>query len=136
MTELYAYREQGRRPIVWLAAAACVGMICVGLYHEESWLLMTPVYAAGAMLLYMLVKNPVSGVQLFEDRLIMSPWSAPQTVMLDQLAKIEFVEWSDSTDMNLHLKSGDVVKVAQSNIPPRTAILPTLESLNISVETR
>ena len=134
MAELYAYKEPGRRPITYLAAVVFVGLLGVALYHGAPVFYYVPVLGAGSMILYMLVKNPISGLLLLPDRLILSAWHKPNPVPLKDIARVEIISWSDTTDMKVHLKSGEVLNVFPGDIPPRQSFTHALASVGVSLE--
>lgn len=134
MTELYAYKEPGRRPVTYLAALVFLFLLWSAVIYRAPAFYYIPVVGGGFMILYILVKNPVSGLLLLPDRLILSAWDKPNPVPVKDIARVEIVSWSDTTDMNVHLKSGRVIKVFSGDIPPRASFAQALSNVGIAVE--
>ena len=134
MTELYAYKEAGRRPVTYLAAVVFAALIVIALYQNAPLFYYVPLVAGGAMVLYTLVKNPISGLVLLPDRLILSAWRKPNPVPVQSIARIEIISWSDSTDMKVHLKSGEEIRVFSGDIPPRASFAQALSRVGIPLE--
>ncbi len=70
------------------------------------------------MVLFMLVRNPVNGLLIEDGQLVLSAWRKPRRIPLRDIALVEIIEWSDSTDMKIHLGSGDVIDAFSGDIPP------------------
>ncbi len=134
MTELYAYKEAGRRPVTYLAAVVFAALIVIALHQNAPLFYYVPLVAGGAMVLYTLVKNPISGLVLLPDRLILSAWRKPNPVPVQSIARIEIISWSDSTDMKVHLKSGEEIRVFSGDIPPRASFAQALSRVGIPLE--
>lgn len=134
MTELYAYKEPGRRPVTYLAAVVFAVLLFVVVHYDAPLLYHAPVVVGGSMILYMLIKNPISGLVLLPDRLILSAWSKPNPVPVKNIARIEIISWSDSTDMKVHLKSGEEIRVFSGDIPPRASFAQALSRVGIPLE--
>ena len=133
MQEVYSYRLQGRRFAVWLISII-VAMLCMlALYEKAPWFIWAIWLPSASMLLFLLIKNPTSGVRLMRDRLILSPWQKPREVMLRQIKRVVFVSWSDSTDMEIHLTDGKKLRVFSGDIPPKEPFMQKLEGLGVPV---
>lgn len=133
MQDVYSYRLQGRRLAVWSAAIG-VAMLCMlALYDTAPWFIWTIWLPCAAILLFLLVKNPDSGVHLREDRLILSAWQKPRELRLRDIERIVFVRWADSTDMEVQLRDGTRVRVFSGDIPPMEPFIRDLESAGVPV---
>ena len=136
MKEIYAYRETGRRPMVWLAAGVFVFLMWLAVTKSAPVFIYVPWALGGGMVAYLLVRNPVSGVRLFEDRLVLSPEFRPHTVQVCDIDRIELISWTDSTDMNIILRSGDTIRLFTGDIPPREPFARALAQVGIPLEAR
>lgn len=134
MTKIYSYDEPGRRPTVYLGTVVFAVVLVGAFYNAAPWFFYLPLLGGGAMLLYMLVKNPVSGVTLYKDRLVLSPLLHPNSIPLSDIERIEIISWSDSTDMKVHLKSGDSISAFSGDIPPRAPFAKALAQVGIPLE--
>jgi len=114
----------------------CAGMTVLAAYHGAPWYFYVPVLSAGGLLLYMLIANPVSGLHLHDDVLILSPLLHPRFIPVGDVGSVEIISWSDSTDMVIHLKSGESVAAASGDIPPRAAFRDALARVGIPLEER
>ena len=134
MSMIYSYQEKGRRPATYLAAAVFLVMFGVGIYHGAEWYFCLPVVLGGAMIFYLLVKNPISGVVVQPDALVLSPWQSPQSIRVAEIEKVEIVSWSDSTDMKVHLKTGETIEAFTGDIPPTEPFRVALARVGIPLE--
>ena len=88
------------------------------------------------MVLFLIVKNPVMGVRLQRDRLVLSAWQKPRDVMLADIATITFIHWSDDTDMEIALHNGDLIRVFSGDIPPIAPFKKVLQEAGLRIEER
>ncbi|WP_375227925.1 hypothetical protein [Roseobacter sp. S98] len=136
MEDVYAYRLQGRRAVVWIASILMVLVLTMAATQSAPWYIWVVWVPVAAFLLNELIKNPVRGLRLTRDTLILSPWQRPRAVALRDIEKVEFIEWSDSTDMEVHTVSGDVIRVFSGDIPPRGPFIGQLVALGVRVTER
>ncbi len=108
----------------------------VAATKDAPWYIWAIWLPAAAMILQELIRNPVSGIRLTRQTLILSPWQRPREVALSDIHHIEFIEWSDSTDMEVHMRSGDVIRVFSGDIPPRGPFIAQLVALGVKVTER
>lgn len=88
------------------------------------------------MVLFLIVKNPVMGVRLQRDRLVLSAWQKPRDVMLADIATITFIHWSDDTDMEISMCNGDLIRVFSGDIPPIAPFKKALQEAGLRIEER
>ena len=134
MEPVFSYKEPGRRPATYLAAVVFALFFGAAVTYGAEWYVYLPVVLGGVMLLYMLVKNPVSGVALLDEFLVLSAWSNPQKIPLRDIARIEIISWSDSIDMKVHLKSGGAISAFAGDIPPREPFRAALAEVGIPLD--
>lgn len=133
MTTLYEYRLSGRRPAIWGAGAVFLVISLLMASEGAALVIWIPVLLGGAMILWALIRNPVNGVQVTEDSLILSPWSHPRLIPLSQIEAVKYREWSDSTDMHIWLKSGETIRVAPMDMPPVAGLQSALAGTGIRI---
>ena len=85
------------------------------------------------MILWALVRNPVTGLQVTQHHLILSPWHVPRVILLEDVEAVKFETWTDSTDMFVQLKSGRTVKVSPMDVPPLSSFRKVMSARGISV---
>lgn len=136
MDEFYTYRLPERRPIVWFVAIVFLVLGGLGLYRDAPWPFYLSLVVGGAITLYTLIKNQSNGVKLTQDHLILSAGLSPRKIPLAEVAKVEFVTRSHSTDMTLHLISGAVLPVYSGDIPPRRFFVRALRRAGVPVVER
>ena len=122
--------------MVWASGAVFVVVAGVMAWQEASLVFWLSVLLGGSMLLWALVRNPVNGVRGTKDHLILSPWYKPRSIPLRDIAAVEYVNWSDSTDMHLLLRSGETVGVSSLDAPPAHTFRPVLSANGIKVTER
>lgn len=134
MSVVYSYQERGRRPVTYVGAAVFLFVFGLGIYHGVPWYFCLPVVVGGAMIFYLLIKNPISGLILQPDALVLSPWERPKSIRLAEIDKVEIISWSDSTDMKVHLKTGETITAFSGDIPPAEPFREALAQVGIPLE--
>lgn len=120
--------------MTYLGAAVFLFVFGTAVYHGVEWYFCLPVVAGGAMIFYLIIKNPISGVVVQPDALVLSPWQSPQSIRVADIDKVEIVSWSDSTDMKVHLKSGETIEAFAGDIPPTEPFRDALAQVGIPLE--
>lgn len=136
MDTLYSYRLPARRLITWVFAGIMIALMVLAYVDRAPWYIWAVWVPSFAMIVYMLVQNPVSGLQLTQDTLILSPWQSPRQIALRDIDRVEFIDWSDSTDMQVHLINGDVIRVFSADIPPQARFMSQLADRGIRIVER
>lgn len=120
--------------MILFMAAAFGFMLLLLFLNGAEWIFFVPGGIGFAMLLFMLIKNPVNGLELQDEMLILSAWRSPLPVPVRDIAKLEIVEWTDSSDFKVHLKSGETIEAFSGDIPPITPFRKALAQVDIPLE--
>jgi hypothetical protein len=115
-------------------AAAFAFMLFLLVLSRAEWVFFVPAGIGSVMLLFMLIKNPVNGLELQDEMLILSAWRNPLQVPVHDIAKLEIVEWTDSSDFKVHLKSGEIIEAFSGDIPPTVPFRKALAQVGIPLE--
>lgn len=115
-------------------AAAFACMLLLLFISGAEWIVFVPAGIGFSMLLFMLIKNPINGLELQDEILILSAWRNPLPVPVHDIAKLEIVEWTDSSDFKVYLKSGEIIEAFSGDIPPITPFRKALAQVGIPLE--
>lgn len=133
MTVLYEYRLSGRRPAIWLSGAAFVLMGTLMATYDAAPVVWVPVLIGAGMILWALICHPINGLRLTDESLILTPWTDPKSIPLDDIEAVQYTLWTDSEDMHVRLRSGRTVKVSGVDVPPISTFRAVLADIAIPV---
>lgn len=86
------------------------------------------------MILTYLARNPVTGLRITDTDMTISPWRVPEVIALRDVRFVRIVDWSDSTDVEVHLNTGTATRLQDADIPPRAEFVAALSARGIRVE--
>jgi hypothetical protein len=136
MSKAYEYRLPGRRPIVWFTLAAVLFLLAVAWQNNAPWWAWAILLPAVAVITYMLALNPVSGIRLTQDSLTLSAWRKPQDISLGDIEAVVVTGLSDSTSVEIHLKSGEKIPTFSGDMPPASDLVAELSARDVPVVQR
>jgi hypothetical protein len=134
MNEVYEYRCPGRRSIVWLIAAIQAVLLWLAVTHDAPWFIWAIWGPTSLAVAYLLLANPISGLRVDDRYLVLSPWRKPREIPLSEIARVEIRDWSDSTDVVIHLRDGGAVSTFSGDIPPSRCFESILTARGVTVD--
>lgn len=90
----YQFEQNGRRPIVMIAAVLGVGMIGVGVAYNAPWYFLAMPGIASLMALLMLIQNSRSGLKLTAESLTLYKDSWQEVVPLSTITGLRTTHFS------------------------------------------
>jgi len=131
MTDIYAYREKGRRPLTLLVLAACIALLWIAWRQSAPWYVWIIWSVCTAFLLYLVVFNVTSALRLTSDTLELHDGNRTRTVLLKNVDHVEFQRWTDSADVTIHMKDGRRETLSPGSVPPISVFEAELASRGI-----
>ncbi len=133
MDEVYEYRREPGKGVIWLSAITVVLLITfvglTGAYHL-NWL----VWAFGAATLFwMLVPKPVSGMRVSKDHLVLSAWKNPRVIRLDDIAYLRATEASAETEVAIVYKDKTEEGIFVGDLPDLETLATVMAARGIPV---
>lgn len=133
MMDDFEYSQNGRRPVVWLFLAVGLGFLAF-LFVEPGPVVVWVILAAYlALILWLIIANPVQGIRITRHDLIIAPEREAQRVPLADINHLAIDTRSDTTDFTLHLRDGETIAVHSSNVPSTQATVAAFEARGIAV---
>ncbi len=107
MNEVYEYRRAPSKGAIWLASVGVV-MLLAAVIFNEAYNLISLVWITGAVTFgWMLMPQPISGIRVDDENLVLSAWRNPRPIPLDSIAYLR------STDASLEISIAIVFKDGQ-----------------------
>lgn len=133
MTDLHSYSQPSRRPVGLALAAAFAFMLLLLESSGAIWVFYVPACVGFAIMLFALIKCPVNGLVVTQAELVLSAWRSPRSIPLQAIEAVEIIEWGDTADMKIHLKSGAAINASSGDIPPREPFRAVLAAAGIQL---
>jgi uncharacterized protein (DUF58 family) len=134
MADVFEYRLPARRPLIWVVLAALLTLMTVIGVTGAAWYIWAIWGGTLLLVLYMLVVNPVSGIRLTPELLTLAAWRDPKPILLRDIAMVEIQNWSDSTDMVIHLTGGERIRAYSGDMPPKARLVRELNLRRVPVQ--
>lgn len=133
MEDAYEYRLHGRRFTFWALLIIGLGFCGAALSEPAPLSVWVILLAYMALVLWSLIRNPVTGMSLTSERLVISPEQEPRTFPLAQIERLVIKDWSDSTDFRLHLTDGSTAKIEELHVPSIRETTRVFEAYGVPV---
>lgn len=132
MPNVFEYEEAGRRPLTWMALAVFAFLFWIAWSNGAPWYIWAVWSVSFAMLAYLLVTNPKSGLRI-TDRVI-EHWAGRKRTSIERskVSHVEIEEFSESTYVSIHLKDGSKDHLFSGSVPPIPRLETALQDHNIA----
>lgn len=91
----YVFEQQGRRPIVFVAALIGLGMAGIGIHNGAPWPFTAIALVSCAMTTAVLLKNSRSGMRLEGNRLMLFKDQWHHELAADTIQRVRVTHWTD-----------------------------------------
>lgn len=102
----YRYAERGRRPLTLVALAFAAVLLGLGVRYDAPVVWLVVVGVPAFALLGLVVRNTETWIVVAPDSLTWHDGWRETRLARDRIARVEVREWSDSTDVIVHLADG------------------------------
>lgn len=117
MNDVYEFRRAPGKGAIWLAAIAVVLLLtAIVINGAEQFMWLVWVFG-GVTITWMVMPKPALGVRIDDDFLIMSAWTAPRPIPLDQIAHIRAAETRIETIYTLVYRDGEEEILFSGDLP-------------------
>ncbi len=120
---------------MWLAGATLGVMAATGLAHGAPYPLWVLWLGAGMPVIRVLLFDPIDGLILDRDKLILSAWKHPRTIALPDILAVRFAGRSDTAAASIVLTDGEVVDINPRDLPPAQQWRDLLKRFGIRTQT-
>jgi hypothetical protein len=135
LPELYEFEEKSRRPATILALMLFIAMTAIALYMKADWYFFIPVVIGGAMLVWMVIVNRVSGSRLNQQRLHLYIGTWQKTISVSEMAGLKVTRWSEGAPtLTLKLKTGKSELISSNCVGDSKTFCAALEQLGVTVQ--
>jgi hypothetical protein len=118
---------------MWLLLAVGLGFTAVWVTGQGPTFGYVILGCYLGLVLATLIWNPVTGMNLTSERLVISPEQDPRTFPLAQIERLVIKDWSDSTDFRLHLTDGSTAKIEELHVPSIRETIRVFEAYGVPV---
>lgn len=93
-----------------------------------------PVVAGVLLIAWSQISMRPKGLRITEDNLILSPWTSPQSIPLDDIESIQCGSPDDSAGLQVRMRSGRIFKISRLDSPPVATFRTILADIAIPVK--
>jgi len=129
----FQYRNRGRKPVIWVAAALHIPLFWLGWqFQVPTWCLGIWALSA-AMVTWSLVANRSRGLRITREHLVLNAWINPQDVPLHDILRVTLKDLSNRVEARLQLRNGKEVSLDERDHPKLKIFQRELESRGVQV---
>jgi len=133
MSEVYEYRRAPNKGPVWLAFIGVV-LLLVGVIQFGATQLLWLVWVLGAITIaWMLLPQPVSGIRIDANHLVLSAWRNPRSVPLDDIAHLRVNDTGLEAEVVIVYRDGGAENVFAGDLPDIDTLIAVLAERGIPV---
>ena len=133
MYEVYEYRQSGRRPVVWLTAVIVVFLLVFGLTAGASQVVTAVWGMAAALTLWMLLSARQTGIRVDDSHLILSAWTRPRAIALDDIAYLRATHWTAESAVTIVYRDGREEGTHALDMPPINVLAEVMAERGIPI---
>lgn len=133
MDTVFSYRLPGRRPMTLFASAFATALLGLAAYHSAPWYIWVIWLAAAGALYYLVLWNPMYGLDLTATSITLSPDLRPVTFALGDIDTVILTDGSDSDSAAIKLRDGSHHQVFCGDLPPLDAFQAELAARGVAV---
>ena len=90
MSDVYEYRRGPSKGPIWLAFIGVVLLLVAVIQYDADHLMWLVWASAAVMIAWMLLPQPVAGIQVDDDTLSLAAWRQPRAIPLDDIAHLRY----------------------------------------------
>jgi len=133
MSELYEYRRAPTKGPVWLAFIGVV-ILLVGVIQFGATQLLWLVWVLGAITIaWMLLPQPISGIRIDADHLVLSAWRNPRPIPLDDIAHLRVNDAGLEAEVAIVYRNGKVEDIFAGDLPDIDTLITVLAERGVPV---
>jgi hypothetical protein len=135
MPDVYQYEENSRRPSALIGLFLSCTILGVTYFYQAPWYFFAPTASCAAMLLWAVIANRVSGMQLTETKLMMHAGKWRQSVFVSEIAVVNIKEWMEGPPtITLSMKDGSDISIPDYCIGSSKNFTAALSKSNIPTQ--
>jgi len=133
MSEVYEYRLAKRRNAIWLASIVIAFLIGFAIANTAPQIMIGLWAVTGAAVAWSLISNPLCGIRVDDDHLVLNAWRKPRAI---PLADIDYLRTSHSCDdcnVTIVYKDGREEGTVSAHMPPPATLACVMAERGIAV---
>lgn len=133
MSDVYEYQRTPGKGVIWLgfgASALLLTAVVINDAHHLMWL----VWVFTAMtVVWMLMPKPVGGIRVDDDYLVLSAWSQPRPIRLDDIAHLRAAESRLEPIVTVVYRDGREELIFAGDLPDIDTLITVMAERGIAV---
>lgn len=133
MSDVYEYRRAPNRGPVWLALIGVILLLVAVIQFGATQLTWLVWVAAAVTIAWMILPQPVSGIRIDRDHLVLAAWRKPRPIALDDIAHLRVDDSGLETHTTIVYRNGKEEVIFAGDLPDVDTLIMVLADRGIPV---
>ena len=133
MSDVYEYRRAPNRGPVWLALVGVILLLVAVIQFGATQLTWLVWVAAAVTIAWMILPQPVSGIRIDRDHLVLAAWRKPRPIALDDIAHLRVDDSGLETHTTIVYRDGKEEVIFAGDLPDVDTLIMVLADRGIPV---
>ncbi|MFA8443529.1 hypothetical protein [Yoonia sp.] len=133
MSDVYEYRRAPNRGPVWLALIGVILLLVAVIQFGATQLTWLVWVAAAVTIAWMILPQPVSGIRIDRDHLVLAAWRKPRPIALDDIAHLRVDDSGLETHTTIVYRDGKEEVIFAGDLPDVDTLIMVLADRGIPV---
>jgi len=133
MSDVYEYRRGPSKGPIWLAFIGVVLLLVAVIQYDADHLMWLVWAAAAVMIAWMLLPQPVAGIQVDDDTLTLAAWRQPRAIPLDDIAHLRYSDTGIEPEVSVVFRNGEEEDIFSGDLPDIDTLIRVMAKRGIPV---
>jgi len=133
MSDVYEYRRAPNRGPVWLALIGVILLLVAVIQFGATHLIWLVWVAAAVTIAWMILPQPVSGIRIDRDHLVLAAWRKPRPIALDDIAHLRVDDSGLETHVTIVYRNGGEEVIFAGDLPDVDTLITVLADRGVPV---
>ncbi len=133
MNDVYEYRKQRGRGVIWLSAITVVFLLGAILIFGATQFITVAAILGAVMLLWMAMPAPAAGIRVDDEYLTLSAWRKPRQIRLNDIAYLRATDQSPDSDVTVVYKDGREEGTFKGDMPDFDTLAEVMAARGVPV---
>lgn len=133
MSDVYEYRRAPNKGPILIALLGVVLLLVAVIQFDATQLLWMVWSCAAVTIAWMLLPQPISGIRIDANHLVLAAWRKPRTIPLDDIAHLRVNDAGLEIEVAIVYRSGDQEDIFAGDLPDIDTLISVLADRGIPV---
>jgi hypothetical protein len=133
MSDVYEYRRAPNKGPILIALLGVVLLLVAVIQFDATQLLWMVWSCAAVTIAWMLLPQPISGIRIDANHLVLAAWRKPRAIPLDDIAHLRVNDAGLEIEVAIVYRSGDQEDIFAGDLPDIDTLISVLADRGIPV---